>query len=66
MIPVQLIDLNIQCDVAISYAQASEIGMKMGDVWEVEMDHVDVYKRTLCVKPMRLAERPEGAVDLRA
>lgn len=31
---------------------------KRGDVWECEMDHVDVYRRIIVVKPVRLVERP--------
>ena len=50
-----------QLNVAVQMSHPVRAGLdepKRGDTWEVEIEHIDVYRRIIISKPLRLVDRP--------
>ena len=57
------IDLNMPCTMY----RPETFGLgeaQMADIWECEIEKVDVYWRSVVMKPVRLAHREEGMADV--
>ena len=57
--------LNIDLNLQATMWRPERLGLEptgRGDVWEVEVDFVDVYRRTMMFKPVRLVESPKWQV----
>lgn len=50
---------QVNTAVIMQHPQRSGLGEAIrGDVWEVEVDYVDVYRRAIVAVPLRLVDRP--------
>ena len=49
-------DLGITCDLMITDALRQQGVLKVGDIWEAKIDHVDCWTREVVMTPSRLME----------
>ena len=53
-------ELGITCDVTITENSKKQGGLKVGDMWEAKIDHVDCWTRDVVMTPIRLIEKDVG------